>query len=118
MGGARCWIVAPRNPDRLASIGEVGEILVEGPTLSRCYLKDPLRTQACFVENLKWSIDGRFTYSNYAGVRRFYRTGDMAYMDPDGLLVFVGRADQQVKVHGQRIELMLENPGIPLPFRV
>jgi non-ribosomal peptide synthetase component F len=32
MGGARCWIVAPQNPDRLASVGEVGEILVEGPT--------------------------------------------------------------------------------------
>ncbi|KAK6064475.1 non-ribosomal peptide synthetase [Seiridium cupressi] len=106
LDGARCWIANPQNLDRLASIGEVGEILVEGPTLSRCYLKDPLRTQTAFVEDLRWSTGGPFSYSVYQGPRRFYRTADMAYMGPDGMLVFVGRSDQQVKVHGQRVELM------------
>ncbi|KAI1299719.1 hypothetical protein F5Y03DRAFT_408665 [Xylaria venustula] len=105
MEGARCWIVAPHNPHRLASVGEVGEILVEGPTLSRGYLKDTCRTEAAFVQDLEWN--GRFGYNTHRTImRRFYRTGDMAYMDPDGMFVFVGRADQQVKVHGQRIELM------------
>ncbi|CAJ2510548.1 Uu.00g095170.m01.CDS01 [Anthostomella pinea] len=106
MDGARCWIVNPQNPHRLASVGETGEVVVEGPTLSRCYFKDPVRTQAAFVEDLRWSTDGSFTYPGYEGPRRFYRTADMAYLDPDGLLVFVGRSDQQVKVHGQRVELM------------
>ncbi|KAL4924279.1 uncharacterized protein BDV17DRAFT_295595 [Aspergillus undulatus] len=106
MDGARCWIVNPQNPDRLASVGEVGEILVEGPTLSRGYFKDPNRTHAAFVERLRWSMRSCFSYTNLEGPRRFYRTADMAYMDPDGQLVFVGRVDQQVKVHGQRVELM------------
>ncbi|KAI5917252.1 hypothetical protein F4810DRAFT_697268 [Camillea tinctor] len=106
MDGARCWIVNPHNPNRLASVGEMGEILVEGPTLSRGYHKDPLRTQVAFVEDLQWSVNGLFTYPNYQGPRRFYRTADLGYMDPDGLIVYAGRSDQQVKVHGQRVELM------------
>lgn len=47
-----------------------------------------------------------FAYPDYHCPRRFYRAADMAYLDPDGLCVFVGLSDQQVKVHGQRVELM------------
>ena len=37
--------------------------------------------------------------------RRFYRTGDLGRLNPDGTVTIAGRADNQVKIHGQRVEL-------------
>lgn len=72
--------------------GEVGEIYVGGPGVAREYLGQPEATAARFV-----SPAGR------SG--RYYRTGDLARRDESGVLRFVGRADQQVKVRGYRVEL-------------
>lgn len=97
--GATLWITEATNPDKLAAIGCVGELLVEGPTLAREYLNDPKKTAAAFIENPKWSIDGSGKH------RRIYRTGDLVRYGPAGELLFVGRRDTQTKIHGQRIEL-------------
>lgn len=97
--GASLWIVDASNPDKLAPIGCVGELVVEGPTLAREYLNDATKTAAAFIENPKWASEG------HIGNRRMYRTGDLVRYGPDGNILIVGRRDTQVKLHGQRIEL-------------
>ncbi|CZR70233.1 uncharacterized protein PAC_20134 [Phialocephala subalpina] len=97
--GASLWIVDANDPNKLAPIGTVGELVVEGPTLAREYLNDAKKTAAAFIENPKWSIDGS------GKTRRMYRTGDLVRYGSSGNLLFVGRRDTQTKIHGQRIEL-------------
>ncbi|GAC84484.1 hypothetical protein GP2_023_00070 [Gordonia paraffinivorans NBRC 108238] len=71
--------------------GVVGELYVSGTGVARCYLGDPALTAASFVA----APDGR----------RRYRTGDLVRWDRDtGELVYVGRADRQIKIRGQRVE--------------
>lgn len=75
--------------------GETGEIVVVGPGVSLGYRGLPELTAQRFV-----------TLEDYNGDPvRGYRSGDLARMRPDGLLVFCGRADSQVKIRGFRIEL-------------
>jgi len=74
--------------------GETGEICLAGEQLTTGYLNDPQRNREAFVE---LTVSGR--------TERYYRTGDVGYVDADGDYLFQGRADQQVKVNGFRIEL-------------
>ena len=73
----------------------VGELVVGGPCVGRGYLYDEPRTASAFVAD-------PFSANPAA---RLYRTGDLACIRADGELEFLGRADQQVKLRGQRIEL-------------
>lgn len=76
-----------------AGIGELGEIVLSGPSLALGYWKREEATAAAFA-----ALDA-------AGRARAYRTGDLAYRDAEGRLMFVGRKDHQVKIRGYRIEL-------------
>ncbi|KAL7780689.1 hypothetical protein CFE70_010714 [Pyrenophora teres f. teres 0-1] len=78
------WVVDPENHHKLAPLGSVGELLVEGPILARGYLNDAEKTAAAFIEDPAWLMDG---CQGYAGRR------------------LLGRKDSQVKLRGQRIEL-------------
>lgn len=102
--GALVWVVQPRAPNRLAAIGTIGELWLEGPIVGAGYLNNPEKTTSAFVENPKWLLDG--IPGRVSGRRgRLYRTGDLVYYNPDGSLGFVGRNDTQVKINGQRMEL-------------
>ena len=73
--------------------GESGEICIAGPRLARGYRGLPERTAEAFVDH-PGTPGGRL-----------YRTGDRGRWRPDGVLEYLGRDDDQVKVGGIRLEL-------------
>ncbi|HEX6747842.1 MAG TPA: amino acid adenylation domain-containing protein, partial [Longimicrobium sp.] len=91
--GVELLVVTPSGS--LAGIGELGEIAVRTPYLSRGYLNDAELTAARFVAN---PLTGD-------PADRVYRTGDLGRYRPDGAVVPAGRVDGQVKVRGFRVEL-------------
>ena len=98
--GALYWIADPNNYNQLVPIGCAGELLLEGRTVARGYLHDPVKTASAFLSNPSWAKGGTIDTP-----RRFYRTGDLVRYNADGTIHFVGRKDLQVKVRGQRVEL-------------
>ncbi|KPM39273.1 Nonribosomal peptide synthetase 13 [Neonectria ditissima] len=94
------WIANPKNSDELVPIGAIGEILIDGPSVARGYLKDETKTKASFIKPPPWAL-----LLNKNTQRRLYRTGDLARYNPDGSICFLARRDYQVKIRGQRLEL-------------
>lgn len=101
MFGAVAWITMPSDPTRLAPLGAVGELVIEGPTVTRGYLRDTEKTAAAYIEHTPpWLSSFRS-----GSTTRLYRSGDLFQLNPDGSLRIIGRRDTQVKLRGQRIEL-------------
>lgn len=101
--GCRIWIVDVQNHNRLVPMGCPGEILIEGPMVSRGYLHQPDRTADVFIEDPVWMSE--FPDRERIAPRRFYKSGDIGCLNTDGSITFVARRDAQVKIHGQRVEL-------------
>jgi len=76
-------------------VGVTGELHVAGAGVARGYLNRPELTAAKFIAD-PFAADAQ---------ARLYRTGDLACYAEDGTIEYVGRADQQVKIRGCRVEL-------------
>ncbi len=85
-------LVVLRDDGSDADDEEIAELYIEGVGLSPGYWRDDDMTVQRFRTDL---IDGR----------RLYRTGDLAWRRADGVVMFVGRVDSQIKSRGHRIEL-------------
>lgn len=75
--------------------GEIGELCVSGSQVTLGYINDKAKTASVFV-SMPWD-DG---YQN-----RWYRTGDLAFVNENGDIECFGRIDSQIKIGGQRVEL-------------
>ena len=85
--------------------GATGELCIAGSGVARGYLNRPEQTEQSFV-------------SDPDGPGLLYRSGDLVSRLPDGRFLYFGRADDQIKLRGQRIEpgeiesVLLSDPAI------
>ncbi|MFL9484063.1 amino acid adenylation domain-containing protein [Chitinophagaceae bacterium LWZ2-11] len=86
--------IADENLQQAAQ-GEIGELCITGICLAEGYLNNPGLTGEKFISR-QVSPDK---------TTRFYLTGDLARILPDGNIEYLGRKDNQVKIRGNRVEL-------------
>ena len=92
--GAACASDRCASGDGVSGTGVTGEIIIAGNTVAKGYFNMPEKTAASFFET---EINGQRM--------RAYRTGDLGYISDDGMLHYCGRIDNQIKLHGYRIEI-------------
>lgn len=100
---------------KIVARGEKGELCLEGSQLTTGYWEAPEKNAASFFE-----------IEHNGSLKRFYHTGDLCYLDGDGLIMLYGRLDSQVKIQGYRVELgeiehhtrnfLNGNNAVALPF--
>ncbi|MEV5205260.1 amino acid adenylation domain-containing protein [Streptomyces sp. NPDC053720] len=95
----------PLSGSRVAVVD--GELYLLGPALANGYRNRPQETAERFVR-----------LERLSGSPRAYRTGDLVELGEDGLLRYLGRADDEFKISGHRVQpaevesALLSHPGI------
>ncbi len=90
IGNTQIYILSDEKA--LQPLGVSGEIYVGGSGVGRGYLNRVGLTNLCFIED------------KINGSGRLYKTGDIGRWQLNGEIVYMGRKDEQVKIHGYRIE--------------
>ncbi|MDY6947349.1 MAG: long-chain fatty acid--CoA ligase [Pseudomonadota bacterium] len=80
-------IVDPETLQELPQ-GTVGEIVSNGPQIFQGYWRNPQATEAAFMQ-----LDGK----------KFFRTGDLGYVDPDGYFFLVDRLKRMINCSGYKV---------------
>jgi amino acid adenylation domain-containing protein len=88
-------IVVLTDKYRIADYGEIGEIGIRSPFLSKGYKNDLQLTEKKFITN-PYTLNEK---------DRIYLTGDLGRYSNFGEIHYCGRADDQIKIRGYRIEL-------------
>lgn len=94
---AVCWVVDPNDHTCQLPDGQEGELVLEGPCLSRGYIDASTPSTTAFLSGAPG-----ITFSQSMNTQ-LYRTGDIVYRNQDGSLQFLGRKDTQVKLSGRRV---------------
>ena len=83
--------------------GETGEIWIHGPQVFQGYWNDPRKTEEAFAE-----LDGK----------RFFRSGDLGYMDEEGFFFFTDRLKRMINASGFKVwpaeveSMMYQHPAV------
>ncbi|MBN6039891.1 thioester reductase domain-containing protein [Amycolatopsis sp. 195334CR] len=90
--GVDAYVFSDTEAAQVAPFGVEGELCVAGPVVSPGYLGLPEKTRQSMIPD------------PFVPGHLMYRTGDVVVLAPDGRLHYRGRADDQVKIQGYRVE--------------
>ncbi len=93
------------DPDTLLEVptGEQGEIIIHGPEVFQGYWKQPQATEATFIQFES---------------KRFFRSGDLGYVDPEGYFFLTDRLKRMINASGFKVwpaeveALMFRHPAV------
>ncbi|MCH9696798.1 MAG: amino acid adenylation domain-containing protein [Gammaproteobacteria bacterium] len=92
INNSQAWVLDSQL--RLQPVGAIGELYVGGSGVAYGYWNKPGQTASQFIPHPFSADPGQ----------RLYRTGDLVSLRADGCIEFLGRADQQFKIRGYRVE--------------
>ncbi|KAJ5902567.1 AMP-dependent synthetase/ligase [Penicillium taxi] len=101
------WLVNPDISDQLMPVGAVGEVVIEGPHVSRGYLDHISGKSENFL-----SVPPAWMAQLHPErpANRLYRSGDLGRYNHDGTIELIGRKDTMLKLDGSRVEaVQVEN---------
>ncbi len=88
--------IAVINQGRACMVGEIGEVYIKTPFMTKGYIDQPTRNASVFVQNPLESIKKDI----------IYKTGDLGRLNVQGDLEVLGRLDDQIKLNGLRVNLV------------